>query len=35
MVTIILLEKLCKALTAVADHAENVGKNLRLMIARR
>ena len=31
-VTIILLEKLCKALTGIADHAENVGKNLRLMI---
>ncbi|MCO5044016.1 MAG: TIGR00153 family protein [Verrucomicrobia bacterium] len=34
-VTIILLEKLCKALTGIADHAENVGKNLRLMIVRR
>lgn len=34
-VTIILLEKLCKALTGIADHAENVGKNLRLMIIRR
>jgi len=34
-VTIILLDKLCRALTGVADHAENVGKNLRLMITRR
>lgn len=34
-VTIILLEKLCRALTGIADHAENVGKNLRLMIIRR
>ncbi|MFH1476894.1 MAG: TIGR00153 family protein [Verrucomicrobiota bacterium] len=31
-VTIILLEKLCGALTSIADHAENVGKSLRLMI---
>ena len=35
VVTIILLEKLCSALTHIADHAENVGKNLRLMILRR
>jgi uncharacterized protein len=34
-VTIILLEKLCGALTSIADHAENVGKSLRLMILRR
>jgi len=32
---ILILEKLCVALTGIADHAENVGKNLRLMIARR
>jgi predicted phosphate transport protein (TIGR00153 family) len=34
-VTIILLDKLCRCLTGIADHAENVGKNLRLMIVRR
>lgn len=34
-VNILLLEKLCGALTGIADHAENVGKNLRLMIMRR
>ncbi len=34
-VTIILLEKLCHALTGIADHAENVGKSLRLMILRK
>jgi predicted phosphate transport protein (TIGR00153 family) len=34
-VTIILLDKLCHSLTGIADHAENVGKNLRLMILRR
>ena len=34
-VTIILLEKLCRALTSIADHAENVGKSLRLMILHR
>jgi predicted phosphate transport protein (TIGR00153 family) len=33
-VVIILMEKLCSALTGIADHAENVGKNLRLMILR-
>lgn len=33
-VTVILLEKLCHALTGIADHAENVGKSLRLMILR-
>jgi len=34
-VTIILLEKLCRALGGIADNAENVGKNLRLMILRK
>jgi uncharacterized protein len=34
-ISVILLEKLCRALTGVADHAENVGKYLGLMIARR
>ena len=34
-VTIMLLEKLCRALSGIADHAENVGKNLRLMILRK
>ena len=34
-VTIILLDKLCEALRGIADHAENVGKNLRLIIIRR
>jgi len=34
-VTIILLEKMCTCLRELADHAENVGKNLRLMISRR
>ncbi len=34
-ISIILMEKLCQALTGIADHAENVGKNLRLMILRR
>ncbi len=33
-VTIILLDKLCRSLAGIADHAENVGKNLRLMILR-
>lgn len=33
-VTLILLEKLCHALTGIADHAENVGKSLRLMLLR-
>jgi len=32
---IMILEKLSASLRAIADHAENVGKNLRLMIARR
>lgn len=34
-VTIMLLDKLCQTLSKIADHAENVGKNLRLMIIRR
>lgn len=34
-VTIILLDKFCRALGGIADHAENVGKNLRLMIQRK
>lgn len=34
-VTILLFDKICKALTGIADHAENVGKNLRLMILRK
>ena len=34
-VAIMLLEKLCRALTSIADHAENVGKSLRLMILRK
>jgi len=34
-VTIMILEKLSGALRAIADHAENVGKNLRLMITRK
>jgi len=34
-IAVILLEKLCRALSRIADHAENVGKNLRLMITRR
>jgi len=34
-VTLILLEKLCSSLGRLADHAENVGKNLRLMITRK
>ena len=34
-ITIILLDKLCRALGGIADHAENVGKNLRLMIIRK
>lgn len=34
-VTIILLEKLCRALSGIADNAENVGKNIRLMILRK
>ncbi len=34
-VTIILLDKMCRALGGIADHAENVAKNLRLMILRK
>ncbi len=34
-VTIMICEKLNRALAGIADHAENVGKNLRLMISRR
>lgn len=30
----IILDKLCRHLTGIADHAENVGKSLRLMILR-
>ena len=32
--TVMILDKLCKTLTGIADHAENVGKTLRLMILR-
>jgi predicted phosphate transport protein (TIGR00153 family) len=35
IITIILLEKLCAALRGIADSAEHVGKNLRLMINRK
>lgn len=34
-VVIMLLDKLCNALGHLADHAENVGKNLRLMVIRK
>ncbi len=34
-ITIMILEKLCRSLSGIADHAENVGKNLRLMISRK
>jgi len=34
-VNVLILEKLCRALSRIADHAENVGKNLRLMITRK
>jgi hypothetical protein len=34
-VSLMLLDKLCRALGGIADHAENVGKNLRLMILRK
>ena len=34
-INVMLIEKLCHSLTQIADHAENVGKNMRLMIARR
>ncbi|MDI6774795.1 MAG: DUF47 family protein [Verrucomicrobiota bacterium] len=33
-IVIMLLDKLCRTLTGIADHAENVGKSLRLMILR-
>ncbi|MCG3177914.1 MAG: hypothetical protein BIFFINMI_00236 [Phycisphaerae bacterium] len=34
-ITILLLDKLCRALGGIADHAENVSKSLRLMITRK
>jgi len=34
-VTIMILDKLCRSLGGIANHAENVGKNLRLMILRK
>ncbi len=34
-ITIMICEKLSAALRGIADHAENVGKNLRLMIIRK
>jgi len=34
-VSLMLVEKLSLALSGIADHAENVGKNLRLMISRK
>ena len=34
-INVLLIEKLCRSLTQIADHAENVGKNMRLMISRR
>ena len=34
-ITLILLDKMCRALAGIADHAENVAKNLRLMILRK
>jgi len=34
-INVLLMEKLCRSLTQIADHAENVGKNMRLMISRR
>ena len=34
-VTIMILEKLSRALSGIADHTENVGKNIRLMITRK
>ena len=34
-VAVLILEKLCQSLARIADHAENVGKTLRLMIARK
>lgn len=34
-ITVILMDKLCLSLGQIADHAENAGKNLRLMIVRK
>jgi uncharacterized protein Yka (UPF0111/DUF47 family) len=34
-VAVMIVDKLTRALTGLADHAENVGKNLRLMITRK
>lgn len=34
-ITVMLLDKLCQTLSHIADHAENTGKNLRLMIIRK
>lgn len=34
-ITIMMIEKLTSSLSRLADHAENVGKNLRLMITRK
>ena len=34
-VSLIILDKLCYSLNCLADHAENVGKNVRLMILRK
>ncbi len=34
-VDIMVLDKLCRSLAGIADHAENVGKSLRLMISRK
>ena len=34
-INVLVIEKLCRSLTQIADHAENVGKNMRLMITRR
>ena len=32
---ILLMDKLCNTLTGIADHAENVGKTIRLLIMRK
>jgi hypothetical protein len=34
-ITILLVDKFCHALGGIANHAENVGKNMRLMILRK
>jgi predicted phosphate transport protein (TIGR00153 family) len=34
-ISVILLDKMCRSLGGIADHAENVAKNLRLMIIRK